>query len=82
MLVILIVTTTKYSTEDQLIRKCLADVVICSDDEREFRNFCQAVGRNCSILGHNRSYLQAVEGLCVRKELWHGIPIECGTRIN
>jgi len=63
MLAILIVTTTKYSTEEQLIRKCLAEVVICSGDVREFRNFCQTVGRNCSIVGENSSYLQTVESL-------------------
>ena len=66
MLVILIVTTTKYSTEEQLIRKCLTEVVVCSDDVREFRNFCQTVGRNCSIVGENGSYLHAVEGLGLR----------------
>lgn len=66
MLVILIVTTTKYSTEEQLIRKCLAQLDICSEEVREFRNICQTVGRNCSIVGENSSYLQAVEGLWLR----------------
>jgi hypothetical protein len=65
ILAILIVTNIKYSTEEQFIWKCLVEVVYdnCSDDVREFRNFCQTVAINCSTMVENSSYFRAVESL-------------------